>query len=110
MRKSLLTGAASIALTAAPAVLCAQTMTPVPAPDGTTTVTTAPGIATTLLGAGIVPLPQSGTRFRRIERLGRKLVRPDPVDQRLGVLQQRLHGCARRIVAGAVVVRQHHRD
>ncbi|MHA3703008.1 hypothetical protein ACXR2U_12590 [Jatrophihabitans sp. YIM 134969] len=28
---------------------------------GTTTVTTAPGIATTLLSAGIVPLPQPGT-------------------------------------------------
>ncbi|MGL1489085.1 hypothetical protein ACSTJG_24965, partial [Vibrio parahaemolyticus] len=28
---------------------------------GTTTVTTAPGIATTLLSAGIVPLPQTGT-------------------------------------------------
>ncbi len=32
--------------------------------SGTTSVTTAPGIAGTLLGAGIVPLPVPGTSFR----------------------------------------------
>ncbi len=49
-------------LALAPATANAST-THRPALRGTTTVTTAPGIAGTLLGAGILPLPTRGTGF-----------------------------------------------
>ena len=46
---------------------------------GVTTVTTAPGIATTLLKAGIVPLPQRGTALRVSVRHGLQVAYGFPI-------------------------------
>ena len=58
------TAAVAATLAAAPAATAAPSAPTTSALRGTTEVTTAPGIATTLIGRGILPLPVPSTSFR----------------------------------------------